>query len=385
MLHSWTDLWKQGYGPLLRERITVRRVDEMVALLTRRRVWPDRESIYRVLAAADRLTSAAMWLVLHMDNARYLDMTGAPLSPPYPNDEALGRIASALLIVQAFTGYLTANVLSGRTRSWAMDSRCCGLAIEAVNTLTGDIAYGSKGSYNKPQADLHRPMVGSAEADTAGSMGDDIENFAIPQYMRMPLCGDSLVAFLGEDASDGQRALESALGRWRAEDCGLVTPIMILNADGPRTRIAVAGSGKEECLDRQLRTCGFDPITIDVNDPATFAWAILESEDRLKRFTSNPNRTYPAPMPYVIAAHPNLRIDDGEPSQLRKLLLAAAHSEGAYRGHFNAAAAELFVPAAEIAAALGVLQTHALQGRPPESRRALVVGESSGRILSSPS
>lgn len=369
-------------------------------------MWPDNESIYRVLAAADRLTSAATWLVLHMSYARRVDVTGAPLRARDFKDEPVGRIADALQIVPAFIGYLTANVLSGRTRSWVMDSGCCVAAIEAVNTLTGDVSCGPMGYYKNTPAGLSslvanfsscafatdgRPSAavgGSVGADAAGagSEGGEMEGLTDLQYVPMPLRGESLVAFLGDDASDGQRALDGSPRRWRAEDCGLVTPIMILNADGPGARSAVAGIGKAACLDGRLRTCGFDPITIDGQDPAAFAWAILESEDRLKRFTSNPDRVYPAPMPYVVGSHLSFGLAGGEPSQASNLLLGAvAGRDGAFRRRFNAAAAEFFVPAAELAAALGVLQTHALQGRPPESRRALAARESSARIMPGPS
>jgi phosphoketolase len=275
MSQNWTDLWRLGYGPLLRDPITVHRVDDMASQLTKPRVWPDNESIYRVLAAADRLTSAAMWLVLHMGYARRVDVTGAPLRARDFKDEPVGRVADALQVVPAFIGYLTANVLSGRTRSWVMDSGCCGVAIEAVNTLTGDVSYGPKGRYNNTQAGLSRLVAdcssrafatdgrpsaavgGSAGADTAGagSEGGETESPTDLQYVHMPLRGESLVAFLGDDASDGQRALDGSPLRWRAEDCGLVTPIMILNADGPGAGSAVAGSSKAACLDGRLRTC----------------------------------------------------------------------------------------------------------------------------------
>ena len=406
MSQNWTDLWRPGYGPLLRDRITVQRVDEMVSQLTRRRVWPDDESIYRVLAAADRLTSAAMWLVLHMVYARRVDVTGAPLGAQDFKHEPVGRIADALQIVPAFIGYLTANVLSGRTRSWVIDSECCVAAIEAVNTLTGDVSCGPMGRYNNTSADLsslvadfsscafatdERPPTavgGSAAADTAGAGSDrgEMKGLTDLQDVHMPPRGESLVALLGDGASDGQRALDGSPRRWRAEDCGLITPIMILNTDGPGARNAVAESGKAACLDERLRTCGFDPITIDGQDPAAFAWAILEAEDRLKRFTRNPDRVYPAPMPYVVGSHLSFGLAGGEPSHTRNLLLGAvARRDGACRRRFNAAAAEFFVPAAELAAALGVLQTHALQGRPPESRRASAVRESSAKILPGPS
>ena len=38
----------------------------------------------------------------------------------------------------AYTGYLLANALSGKTRSWVMGQGHCVAAIEAVNAITGN-------------------------------------------------------------------------------------------------------------------------------------------------------------------------------------------------------------------------------------------------------
>src|SRR3546814_6213466 len=46
--------------------------------------------------------------------------------------------------------------------------------------------------------------------------------------------------------------------------------------------------------------CSSD-LAIDGSDPAAFAWAIVEAEQRLERFITDPARRYPAPIPYVIA------------------------------------------------------------------------------------
>ena len=405
MSQSWTDLWMLGRPPRLRDSTTVHRVDEMAKRLTGRRAWPDEESIYRVLAAADRLTSAAMWLVLHMGYALRVDGIGAPLRARDFRSEPVRYMGASLGLVPAFVGYLTANILSGRTRSWVMDQGRRAAAIEAVNALTGDVSFRQKGRYGSTQAGLSNlvadycscaiaadglpsaPIGCAAGADTAGAVsGGGDPGFTESQYVHMPLCGESLVAFLSEDAFDDQRAFDGSPRWWRAEDCGLVTPVMIRNARGIEARSEVAESSMA-WLDRRLRFCGFDPITIDGHDPAAFAWAILESEDRLKRFTSNPQRVYPAPLPYVIAAaEQDFGFVDGQPLQaLDPSLQVVLRIDGASRRRFNAAAAEFFVPPAELAAALGVLQTHTLQGRPPESHHAIATRHPDPPILPCPS
>ena len=377
MSQSWTEVWTLGHGPLLRDRLTVHRVKVMASQLTGRRAWPDSESVYRVLAAADRLTSAAMWLVLHMGFANRVDVTGAPLRAEDFRKVPAGPMAASLRMVPAVVGYLTANVLSGRTRSWVMGQVHGLTAMEAVDVLTGGVAWGEKGHFDNTQAGLSNLVAefGSfaTGTDTRPPAASDSDPALIEvQYGHMPLRGESLVAFLDPGAGDGPQTLDHSARWWRAEDCGLVTPVAILNTPMSGARNDVLGSDDAACLDRRLRFFGFDPITIDGHDPAAFAWAILESEDRLKRFISNVERVYPAPMPYVIAtADQGFGVSGGEPPlgpnmPPRDVL----HIDAEFSRRFNGATAELFVPAPELAAAVGVLQTHALQGRPPESRYA---------------
>ena len=378
MPQSWTEVWRLGHGPLLRDRLTVRRIDEMASQLTARRAWPDTESIYRVLAAADRLTSAAMWLVLHMGFAHRVDVTGTPLRAKDFRTAPVGRTEASLGVVPAFVGYLTANVLSGRTRSWAMGQAHGLAAMAAVDVLIGGVAGGPKGRHDSTQAGLSNLVAdfGSCATGTDGpspaGSGSDPALIEL-QYAHMPLRGESLVVVLDPDAGDEQPILDDSPRWWRAEDCGLITPVAILRVRLSGAEGEVDGDGKAARLDQRLRSCGFDPITINGGDPAAFAWAILETEDRLKRFTSNADRVYPAPMPYVIATA-GFGLLDGEHFPEQEVAPPdALYIDGEFRQRFNKAVAGLFVPPAELAAAVGVLDTHALQGRPRESHHPLGV------------
>lgn len=378
MSQSWTEVWKLGHGLRPRDLLSIRRIDEMASQLTGRRAWPDTESVYRVLAAADRLTSAAKWLVLHMGFAHRIDVTGAPLRAGDFKKVPAEHMAASLSMVPAVVGYLTANVLSGRTRSWVMGQVHGVAALAAVDALTGGFACGKKDRHGGKQDCLSslfenfRTRANRTDGRSPAESIADLTSIEM-QYMHLPLRGENLVAFLDPDAGDGRGTLDDSLRWWRAEDCGLVTPVAILGASMSAARDSEFGSGDAACVDRRLRSCGFDPITIDGNDPAAFAWAILESEGRLKRFTSNPNRVYPAAMPYVIATvDQGLGMADGEPALERNLRFReSVHIDAEFRRWFNGAAAALFVPAPELAAAVGVLQTHALQGRPLESRFGL--------------
>ena len=65
---------RDGYGQIRQSDETIERIQ---TLAMSGRIEPDR--LYRLLAAADRLTSAAMWTIVHMTYARRVDLSGAPL------------------------------------------------------------------------------------------------------------------------------------------------------------------------------------------------------------------------------------------------------------------------------------------------------------------
>lgn len=405
MAKSWVELWTPGYGPRLRDRVTIERIDALSARLITRHVWPDRESVFRVLAAADRLASAAMWLVAHMTYAQRVDLTGEALPAEAFKPQPEGHMGGSLNMVPAFVGYLAANVLSGRTRSWIMGQGHCVAAIEAVNALTGDVSPRQKGRYDRTQtglshlvADFYSYAMGSdgrpavpvgshASADTAGAVSEGgYLGFAELQYVHMPLRGESLVAFLSDGAFEEQRGSDWSPRWWRAEDCGAVTPIMILNGRRIEERSEIAQDGGAGWLDQHLRLGGFDPITIDGHDPAAYAWAILEAEERLKIFTSRPGRTYPAPLPYIIAkAVKGFGFPGAGTNRAHNLPLEGVpRFDEPARQAFNAASADLFVPTAELEAALGALQTHALQHRSLESGHALATRRPKAPVLPCP-
>jgi phosphoketolase len=407
MPESWVDLWQRGYGPLTRHPATLRRLESLADRLLQRRAWGDRESIYRVLAAADRLASAAMWLVAHMTYARKIDLTGAALPPDAFKTQPDGQMGGQLNIIPAFVGYLTANVLSGRTRSWIMGQGHCGAAIDAVNALTGDdISARQKGRHARTRAGLSKRVAdccyhaigrdGRPAAAVGSHAGPDTAGVACEggylgsaefQYIHMPLRGESLVAFFSPASTFGnQQGVDWSPRWWRAEDCGLVTPVMILNGRRIDEDNDVAQEGGAGWLDQHLRLGGFDPIPIDGDDPAAFAWAILETEERLKRFMSNPDRAYPAALPYVVAkAVKGFGFTGEDSTRTHNLpLTGIPRFDEEARQAFNAAAAELFVPFAELEAALGVLQTHVLQHRPLESGDALAARKPPAPLLPIP-
>lgn len=391
MSQKWADDWTGGFGLLTRDPATVERIAALVERLVKRGVWPDAESVYRVLAAADRLTRAAMWLVVHMTYARRVDLSGAALPAEAFKEDPEGHTGGSLNMVPAFVGYLAANVLSGTTRSWVMGQGHCVAAIEAVNALTGDISDQQQGRYRRSDAGLSQlvsdfygyqirpdgrpaaPLGSHLGPTTAGAVSEGgYLGFAELQYIHMPLRGESLVAFLSDGAFEEQRGSDWAPRWWRAEDCGLATPVMILNGRRIEERSEIEQEGGATWLERHLALSGFDPMVIDGRDPAAFVWAILEAEERLKRFTADPERRYPAPLPYVIArTEKGFGFPGAGTNRAHNLPLEGnPRRDGVARDTFHAAAASLFVRKRELAAAVDVLKTHEVQHRPLESRHA---------------
>ncbi|MBR2120070.1 MAG: xylulose 5-phosphate 3-epimerase [Afipia sp.] len=382
-------IWRKGYGPIKHSAETVQRV---AALAASGHMVPDR--LYRLLAAADRLTSAAMWTVVHMTYARRVDLSGTPLPADAFKPAPEGHTGGSLNMVPAFVGYLAANMITATTRSWLMGQGHCVAAIEAVNALTGDVSLAQKGRYDRTEKGLSQlvadfysyaidakgcaavPLGSHAGPNTAGAISEGgYLGFAEVQYVHMPLPGETLVAFLSDGAFEEQRGSDWTPRWWRAEDSGLTIPIMILNGRRIEERAQIAQQGGSGWLAAHLRHNSFDPFAIDGRDPAAFAWAILTAEERLERFAADADHSYPAPIPYVIAetvkgfgfpgagtnaAH-NLPID-GNPSR----------NEGARRA-FNEACATLFVSSEEIGRAVSTFAIHDQQNRPAESRHPLAI------------
>lgn len=405
VLETWAETWRGGYGVISRTPETVARVEALAGRLVARGIWSDADSIYRILAAADRLARAAMWVVVHMTYARRVDLSGAPLPAEAFKPSPEGHTGGSLNMVPAFVGYLAANALSGATRGWIMGQGHCVAAIEAVNALTGDVSSPQVGRYDASEAGLSQlvtdfysyaigrdgrpaPPLGShAGPATAGAVSEGgYLGFAELEYVHMPLPGESLVAFLSDGAFEEQRGSDWAPRWWRAEDSGLVTPVMILNGRRIEERSEIEQEGGAGWLGRHLALSGFDPIEIDGHDPAAYAWAVLESEERLKRFTADPGRRYPAPLPYVVArAVKGFGFPGAGTNRAHNLPLEGNPSQDAgARAEFNAAAARLHVGARELTAAVDVLKTHALQHRPLESAHPLAHRDPAPPVLPPP-
>ncbi|TXH95241.1 MAG: xylulose 5-phosphate 3-epimerase [Pseudomonas sp.] len=384
--------WLAGCGPIAHRAETVTRMAEQVARLVAGGRIASEDQAYALLAAADRLSCVALNLVAHMTYARRIDLAGGELAAGDFKPTPEGHTGGSLNMVPAFVGYLLANTLSGRTRAWMMGQGHCVAAIEAINTLTGDLSPTQRGRYDRSEAGLNRlindfysyaidanglpavPLGSHAGPNTAGAVSEGgYLGFAGLQYVHMPLPGESLVAFLSDGAFEEQRGSDWAPRWWRAEDSGLAIPVMILNGRRIEQRTQIVQEGGAPWLAEDLRHNGFAPVIVDGRDPAAIAWAILDAEERLEAFAADPQHRYPAPLPYVIAeTEKGFGFPGAGSNAAHNLPLSGnPHRDAQARAAFNCGARALFVPADEIDQALALLANHGASPRLLESQHPL--------------
>ncbi|MGD8640996.1 MAG: xylulose 5-phosphate 3-epimerase [Gammaproteobacteria bacterium] len=387
--------WAEGYGVIRHSDTTQVQVYEIADQLLRWNTVQNKDEVFRILAATDRLTSAAMWLVVHMTYAEHVHPDGRDLRAKDFKQKPEGHTGGSLNMVPAYAGYLAANALTRFTRSWLMGQGHCVSAIDAMNLLIGNMNPAHAERYDTSEAGLSRfvqdfysyaisadgkpqsPLGSHVNTNTAGGiMEGGYLGFAELQYPHMPLPGERLVAFLSDGAFEEQRGSDWAPRWWRAEDSGLVTPIMIMNGRRIDQRSSMAMKGGAQWFEQHLRLNNFTPLIIDGRDPASFAWAIIEMETRLMEAAENVNRGdshYPVPLYYGIA---NTEKGFGFPgagtNRAHNLPLRGnPATDSDARKEFNEGARALWVDHRDLDKAIRVLNQHDSQNRPRERDHAL--------------
>jgi phosphoketolase len=395
MMEFMYEQWTAGYGPIFHTRTTRARVRAMVKTLKARAEGSDGAGPYEVLHAADRIASAAMWLVVHETYARSVYLDGRELEVEDFKRDPEGHTGGALNMVPAYTGYLAANALAGLTRGWIMGQGHCVAAVDSVNLLVGNTMPAHAERYALTDAGLTRyvrdfysyrvrddgsqdsPLGSHVNAHTAGGLAEGgYLGFVELQYVHMPLVGERLVAFLSDGAFEEQRGSDWTPRWWRAEDSGLVTPIMIANGRRIDQRTTMAQQGGIAWFVRHLRLNGFDPIVFDGRDPAAFVWAIFEMERRLETAAAavrSGRAAYPVRMPYGIAVAPKGAGFYGAGTNLAHNLPLGANprTDDTAAHRFNEHARRLWVPMAELERTAAVFRRHQESGRPRERDHAL--------------
>jgi phosphoketolase len=395
MMEAMFDQWAAGYGPIRHTQATRARVRAMVKALDVRAERPDGAAAYEVLHAADRIACAAMWLVVHETYARNVYLDGRALGARDFKPDPEGHTGGALNMVPAYTGYLAANALAGLTRAWIMGQGHCVAAVDSVNLLVGNTTPAHAERYELTDAGLTRyvrdfysyrlrddggqdsPLGSHVNAHTAGGLAEGgYLGFVELQYVHMPLPGERLVAFLSDGAFEEQRGSDWTPRWWRAEDSGLVTPIMIANGRRIDQRTTMAQQGGTAWFVRHLRLNGFDPIVFDGRDPAAFVWAIFEMERRLETAAAavrSGRAAYPVRLPYGIAVAPKGAGFYGAGTNLAHNLPLGANpdADDTAARRFNEHARRLWVPMADLERAGVVFRRHEASGRPRERDHAL--------------
>lgn len=387
--------WAGGSGAIAHEDLTQVRVHDMVQRLAAGHNHGDGVAVFDLLTALDRLTNAGMWLVVHETYARNVYLDGRPLQPDDFKPRPDGHTGGSLNMVPAYAGYLAANALTGQTRAWLMGQGHCVAAVDSLNLLVRNMTAAHADRYGltdkgltryvrdfyayrlRPEGTQDSPLGSHVNAHTAGGLAEGgYLGFAELQYVHMPLPGERLVAFLSDGAFEEQRGSDWAPRWWRAEDSGVVTPIMIKNGRRIDQRTTMSQQGGVQWFCEHLELNGFDPIVFDGRDPAAFVWAILEMEGRLAAaadaVTSGRSR-YPVRLPYGVALAPKGAGFPGEGTNLAHNLplMANPHTDASAAAVFNEGATRLWVRQTELVDAIDKFHHHDVSQRPRERDHAL--------------
>jgi phosphoketolase len=394
-LHRDADRWAAGYGPIDHSIETQDRVFGLAEDMDRRGILGDGVPLFDVLRAVDRVASAAMWLVVHQTYAQRVHRDGRDLEHADFKVRPDGHTGGALNVVPAYAGYMAANAITGLTRSWLLGQGHTVAAIDSVNLLLGNTSEAHAARYSLSDEGLTRfardfysyalgpdgrqdsPLGSHVNAHTAGGLAEGgYLGFAELQYVHMPLPGERLVVFLSDGAFEEQRGSDWAPRWWRAQDSGLVSPIMIANGRRIDQRTTMSQVGGIDWFVDHLRLNGFDPLVFDGRDPAAFAWAVIEMESRLEataRAVRGRDGSYPVPLPYGVAVAPKGAgfVNEGTNLAHNLPLLANPQTDPQAAEDFNEAARRLWVPPVELEAAVATLTHHDATGRPRERDHAL--------------
>ena len=315
--------WAAGCGVIRHSDKTQVQVAALAQQLLAAGHIADVGECYRTLSALDSLANQAMWLVVHMTYAKNVYLDGRDMQPDDFKRDPQGHTGGSLNMVPAYAGMLALNRLTGQPRDWLMGQGHCVAAVDALQLLTGTalpercqqyplndegLSRFTRDFYNyrvRPDGKPLSPLGSHVNVHTAGArIEGGYLGFAGLQYVHQPLPGERLVAFLSDGAFEEQRGSDWAARWWRAEDTGLVSPVMIANGRRIDQRTTVAQQGGSEWFVEHLRHQGFAPFVIDGRDPAAFVCAIFAMEQELQRLGAAVQRgdnRYPVALPYCIA------------------------------------------------------------------------------------
>ena len=391
--HPDAESWAVGYGQIEHSPQTQQRVFAMAEVLHEKGC--DRDRLFTILSALDRVTNAGMWLVVHQTYANKVYLDGRDLDPEDFKTKPEGHTGGSLNMVPAYAGYMGVNAITNFTRSWIMGQGHCVSGINSVNVLLDNLVDVHAERYSLSDEGLTRfvedfysykfneqgkqasPLGSHVNPHTAGGIAEGgYLGFVQLEYVHLPLPGERLVTFLSDGAFEEQRGSDWTPRWWRAEDCGLVTPIMINNGRRIDQRSTMAQEGGTDWFVEHLKLNHFDPIVFDGRDPAAFVWAIWEMEQRLQAAAEavEGESCYPVRLPYGIAvAEKGAGFYNAGENLAHNLPLGNnPHKDREAAQNFNQNTRKLWVPKQELTQAIAVLQNHHDSQRPQEKNHPLV-------------
>lgn len=387
--------WQQGYGPIQHSEETSQSIAQMAQRLVDSGAQPSLDAVYDKLIALDRLTAAAMWVVVHMTYANRVHLDGTALEAQDFKAQPEGHTGGALNMVPAYAAYMTLNALTGETRGWLMGQGHSVAAVDAINVLLNNLHPEQEAAYGAGESGLTQLVqdfysyAQAADGSAAAPLGSHVNphtaggiieggylGFAELQYVHMPLPGEKLVAFLSDGAAEEQRGSDWIPRWWRAHDTGMPLPIMIANGRRIEQRTQMGTLEGLSGFIEHLKGCGFDPIAFDGRDPAMFVYTLWDMEQRLAvraESVQAGERQYPIKIPYGIAhTTKGFGFYGADENAAHNLPLPAnPHVDEKARQLFNQYAKPLWVPAAELAYSVEQLKTHETQKRVLERDNSL--------------
>jgi phosphoketolase len=381
--------WLKGCGVIEHDQITKLHIREL-----RKELDIDEVSYYKIMSAADKVANAAMWIAVHQVYAKNVYTDGRKLALGDFKKDPQGHLGGTLNMIPAYVGYMLANTLSKFTRAWVMEQGHAVSAIDSVNLLLNNMSDLHKKNYSYDDKALSRfcqdfysyklnskgvqesPLGSHVNANTAGGfLEGGYLGFASLQYAHMPLKGERLVAFLSDGAFEEQKGSDWTSRWWRAEDSGLVCPIMISNGRRIDQRSTMEQEGGAEWFAEYLKLHDFDPIIFDGRDPAAFAWCILEQEKRLMSNVANLEsiNKYNIKIPYGIAVAPKGAgfYNEGTNYAHNLPLVRNPRNDIVAAERFNIHSSKLYVEPGELNKAIGYLNNHKSNERVKEKDNPL--------------
>ncbi len=386
MTENYFKEWQQGYGVIKHSKRTIQRVEKLVNFLKANNIKGDGNDIYKLFAAADKLANFAMWLVVHQTYAKKIYLDGRDLVSDDFKLDPQGHLGASLNMIPAYIGYLLINSLTGITRSWVMEQGHAVAAIDTVNLLVENMHEVHASRYDLSEEGLSRfvndfysyklnklglpdsPLGSHVNPYTGGGhLEGGYLGFASLQYCHMPLKNEQLVAFLSDGAFEEQRGSDWTPRWWRAEDCGLIAPIMIANGRRIDQRSILAQEGGAKWFKKFLKLNNFTPIVFDGRDPAAFAYSIWLQENKLQDESLHIKNidNYDIKIPYGIAVAPKGAgfYNEGTNAAHNLPLEKNPHDDDLARQHFNQSVKKLFVEFSQLKHASSLFKNHKIAKR----------------------